>query len=346
MKTYKYRIYPTQKQQEYLWRCFWWCRFVYNWWLWLSKDRYPWYKQLSSELKNLKLSCPWLKEIYSQSLQYCLISLDDAFRNFFYLWKGYPKFKKKNNKQSLHYPQFTGITDKEIKIPKLWYIRCKFHRQCLWKIKSMTITKMPSWKYFVSILTDYSEQKPSWEWCVWIDMWIKEFAILSNWTIYSNTKWMIRSMKKFKRLQRWLSRKQKWSSNMNKFRIKLARQYERMFNQRNDFQHKVSREIANQFWLVAMEKLNIKGMIKNHKLANSIWDVWWYKFKTLLSYKTKVIEIDTFKPSSKTCFNCWNIKESLWLNERTYHCDVCWYIEDRDINAAKNILAMAQASKI
>ena len=94
-----------------------------------------------------------------------------------------------------------------------------------------------------------------------------------------------------------------------------------------------------------MEKLNIKWMMKNHKLANSIWDVGWYQFKTLLSYKTKVVEINIFQPSSKTCSNCWNIKETLWLDERTYHCDVCWHIEDRDVNAAKNILAMAQASK-
>lgn len=345
MKTYKYRIYPTKVQQEYLWKCFWCCRFVYNRWLWLSKEKYTWYYNLSNQLKDLKDNNVWLKEVYSQSLQQSLKCLDNAFKNFFKKnWK-YPKFKKKWNTNSIHYPQFTSITDREIKIPKIWYIKCKFHRPCLWKIKSMTITKTASWKYCVSILTDYSQWKPSWVWEVWVDMWIKEFAILSNWMIYHNPKYLKKSQKKLKRLQRWMSRKKKWSSNRNKFRIKLARQYEKVVNQRLDFHHKVSREIANQFWFVAMEKLNIKWMMKNHKLANSIWDVGWYQFKTLLSYKTKVLEIDTFQPSSKTCSNCWNIKETLWLNERTYHCDVCWHIEDRDVNAAKNILAMAQASK-
>lgn len=341
MKTYKYRIYPTKSQQKYLCKCFGCVRFVYNWWLWLSKDKYHWYNNLANQLKQLKKDNIWLQDCYSQSLQFWLKQLDNWFQNFFKKRLGYPKFKKKCSIQTLHYPQFTSITNTSIKLPKIWCIKCKFHRTCIWNIKSMTITKTASWKYFVSILTDNSKRKPSWEWKVWIDMWIKEFAILSNWTIYHNPKWMKKSMKRLKRLQRWLSRKKKWSSNRNKFRIKLARQYEKVTNQRLDFQHKVSREIANQFWFVAMEKLNIKWMMKNHKLAGSISDVGWYQFKTLLSYKTKVVEIDTFEPSSKRCFNCWNIKQNLTLQDRTYYCDVCWYVEDRDINAAKNILAIA-----
>ena len=144
-----------------------------------------------------------------------------------------------------------------------------------------------------------------------------------------------------KRLQKQLSKKKKWSSNMDKLIVKLAKQHEKVSNQRLDFQHKVSREIANKFWFVAMEKLNIEWMMKNHSLSNSIWDVGWRKFKNLLNYKTKVVEIDTFEPSSKRCSNCWNIKKELSLKTRTYLCDVFGYIEDRDINAAKNILAIA-----
>lgn len=341
MKTFRYRIYPTKSQQEYLWKCFGCVRFVYNRWLWLSKDKYQWYYNLANELKQLKKDNVWLRECWSQSLQQSLKQLDTAFQNFFKKKWWYPKFKKKSNTRTLHYPQFTSITDREIKLPKIWYIKCKFHRPCIWNIKSMCITKTASWKYFVSILTDNSERKPSWVWKIGIDMWIKEFAILSDGTVYHNPKYLKKSQKRLKRLQRVLSRKKKGSSNLSKARLILARQYEKVSNQRLDFQHKVSREIANKYWFVAMEKLNIKWMMKNHKLAGSISDAGWYQFKQLLMYKTKVVEIDTFQPSSKKCSNCWNIKETLWLNERTYHCDVCWYVEDRDVNAAKNILAMA-----
>lgn len=345
MKTFRYRIYPTKSQQEYLWKCFGCVRFVYNWWLWLSKDKYPWYNNLANQLKQLKKDNTWLKECYSQSLQYSLKCLDESFKNFFKKkWK-YPKFKKKCNTNSVHYPQFTSITDREIKLPKIWYIKCKFHRPCIWNIKSMCITKTASWKYFVSILTDCTERKPSWVWKIGIDMWIKEFAILSDGTVYHNPKYLKKSQKRLKRLQRVLSRKKKGSSNRSKARLRLARQYEKVSNQRLDFQHKVSREIANKYWFVAMEKLNIKWMLNNHNLAGSILDAGWYMFKKLLSYKTKVVEINQYEPSSKTCSNCWNIKQNLTLQDRTYHCDVCGYVEDRDVNAAKNILAMAQASK-
>ena len=341
MKTFRYRIYPTKSQQEYLCKCFGCVRFIYNRWLWLSKDKYSSYYNLANGLKQLKKDNVWLKECWSQSLQQSLKHLDTAFQNFFKKRWWYPKFKKKSNIQTLHYPQFTSITDREIKIPKIWYIKCKFHRPCIWNIKSMTITKTASWKYYVSILTDCTERKPSWEWKVGIDMWIKEFAILSDGAVYHNPKYLKKSQKRLKRLQRQLSRKKKWSSNRSKARLRLARQYEKVANQRLDFQHKVSREIANKYWFVAMEKLNIKWMMSNHKLAYSIWDAGWYMFKTLMSYKTKVVEIDTFEPSSKKCSNCWNIKQNLTLQDRTYHCDVCWYVEDRDVNAAKNILSIA-----
>ncbi len=345
MKTFRYRIYPTKSQQEYLEKCFGCVRFVYNRWLWLSKDKYSSYYDLAKQLTKFKRENKRLCECSCQSLQQSLKQLDIAFKRFFKKQCWYPKFKKKSNTQTLHYSQYTSITDREIKIPKIWYIKCKFHRPCLWKIKSMTITKTASWRYYVSILTDCTERKPSWVWKIGIDMWIKEFAILSEGTVYHNPKYLKKSQKRLKRLQRVLSRKKKGSSNRDKARLRLARQYEKVSNQRLDFQHKVSREIANKYWFVAMEKLNIKWMISNHKLANSIWDAGWYMFKTLLSYKTKVVEIDMFEPSSKTCSNCWNIKQNLTLQDRTYHCDVCGHIEDRDVNAAKNILAMAQASK-
>lgn len=342
MKAYKYRIYPTKSQQKLLLKHFGCCRFVYNWWLWVSKEKYDWCYNLCKKLTQFKKENIWLYDAPNQSLQQSLRCLDVAFQNFFKHGKKYPVFKKKSNIQKIHYVQDIWLRWNRIKVPKVWVVKCKVHRECKWDIKNITITKTASWKYYVSITTDCAERKPSWTWEVWIDMWLKELAILSNWVVYHNPKYLRKSQKKLKRLQRWLSRKQKWSSNKNKFRLKLARQYEKVSNQRLDFQHKVSRKIADQFWFVAMEKLNIKWMMSNHRLANSIWDAGWYQFKKLLSYKTKVVEIDTFEPSSKKCFNCWNVKQNLSLQDRIYCCDVCWYVEDRDVNAAKNILVIAK----
>jgi putative transposase len=334
-------MYPNKSQQELLTKHFWCVRFVYNRWLSLSQEKYPWYNTLARQLTQYKKEKPFLSEVLNHSLQYSLKHLDSAFKSFFNKkWK-YPKFKKKWYVDKVHYTENIHIKYDKVKVPKIWYIKCKFHRPCLWKIKSMCITKTASWKYYVSILTDNSERKPSWVWKVGIDMWIKEFAILSDWTVYHNPKYLKKSQKRLKRLQKVLSRKKKGSSNRSKARLKLARQYEKVSNQRLDFQHKVSREIANKYWFVAMEKLNIKWMMKNHKLAGSISDAGWYMFKKLLSYKTKVVEIDQYEPSSKTCSNCWNVKQNLTLQDRTYHCDVCGYVEDRDVNAAKNILTMA-----
>lgn len=341
MKTRKYRIYPNNEQIQKLSQNFGSARFVYNWGLWLSKEKYPWRINLANQLKEKKKELPRLKDCYSQVLQQSLKNLDSAFQNFFKKKAKYPNFKKKSNTQSIRYPQFISITDTHIKLPKIWLIKCKFHRKCKWKIKSMTITKTATNKYYVSILTDYVEQKPSNTKSVGIDVWLKEFAVLSDWQAISNPRFLKKKLRKLKRTQRRLSRKQKWSNNRKKFRLILARQHEKVSNQRQDFLHKTSTAIAKQYWIVCVEKLNVKWMLKNHCLAQAISDVWWYQFKTFLQYKTNVVEIWTFEPSSKKCSKCWNIKTNLTLKDRTYHCDVCWLEIDRDLNWAINILAMA-----
>ena len=296
---------------------------------------------LCKVLTGIKKELPWLNECCAQSLQCSIKNLDDAYKRFFKWLSKYPKFKKKSNHQSITYPQYTSIIDTHIKLPKIWLIKTVFHRPCLWKIKRMTITKTPTNKYYVSILTDYEERKPTSYESVGIDVWLKSFAVLSGWTTIDNPRFLKKKLRRLKRLQRRLSRKQKWSSNRKKFRLVVARQYEKITNQREDFLHKTSTTIAKQYWVVAMEKLNIKGMLRNHNLAQAISDVGWYKFKTFLSYKTKVVEIDTFKPSSKTCSRCWWVKENLTLRDRIYHCDSCHLDIDRDLNAAINIKTMA-----
>lgn len=304
---------------------------------WISYSKYDLDKLLTSVKKEL----PRLKECYSQCLQCSIKNLDNAYKRFFSWLSKYPKFKKKSNRQSIIYPQYTSITDTYIKLPKIWLIKTVFHRPCLWNIKRMTIVKTPTNKYYVSILTDYEERKLISSESVGIDVWLKSFAVLSDWTTIDNPKFLKKKLRRLKRLQRRLSRKQKGSSNRDKFRLVVAKQYEKITNQREDFLHKVSASIAKQYWVVAMEKLNIKGMLKNHNLAQAISDVGWYKFKTFLSYKTKVVEIDTFKPSSKTCSRCWWVKEDLILSDRIYHCNSCHLDIDRDLNAATNIKTMA-----
>lgn len=341
MKTYKYRISPNKEQIQKLSQNFGSARFVYNRWLWISKEKYPWRVNLANQLKEKKKELPRLKDCYSQVLQQSLKNLDTAFQRFFKKKSKYPNFKKKSNTQSIRYPQFTSITDTHIKLPKIWEIKCKFHRECKWKIKSMTITKTATNKYYVSILTDYTEQKPSGVWSVGIDVGIKTFAVCSDGQQFENPKYLRKAMRRLKKQQRRLSRKQKWSSNKTKQRLVVARLHEKVSNQRQDFLHKTSTTISRQYWIVCLEKLNVKWMMKNHCLAQSISDVWWGIFKTMLQYKATVKEIWTFQPSSKTCFNCWAIKKDLTLKDRTYHCDVCGYSEDRDLMASKNILAMA-----
>lgn len=304
---------------------------------WVNYSRYD----LQKVLTGVKKELPRLWECYSQCLQYSLKNLDDAYKMFFKWLAKYPKFKKKSNHQSITYPQFTSITDKHIKLPKIWLIKAVFHRPCLWNIKRMTIVKTPTNKYYVFILTDYEERKPISSGSVGIDVGLKSFAVLSDWTTIDNPKFLKKKLRKLKKLQRKLSRKQKWSSNRKKFRLIVARQYEKITNQREDFLHKVSTSIAKQYWVVAMEKLNIKGMLKNHNLAQAISDVGWGKFITFLSYKTKVVRINTFEPSSKTCSRCWRVNQDLTLSDRMYHCKSCHLDIDRDLNAAINIKAMA-----
>lgn len=346
MKSRKYRIYPNKEQQQLLDQNFGNARFVYNRGLTTRKSMYgKWekcnYHTLATNLIQLKKDNDWLKLSWSQTLQQSLKNVERAYKNFFNKNAKYPRFKNKYDKQSITYPQHTKIIDWKIVIPKLWVVKTKLHRECLWTIKRMTIIKTATWKYYVSVTTDYEVGKPTTNGSVWIDVGIKEFATLSDWTQIANPKFLRTSLRRLKKQQRKLSRKKKWSTNSNKQRLKVAILHEKVSNQRKDFLHKVSTMIANKYHTIAIEDLNVKGMMKNHCLAQAIGDVSWSAFYTMLYYKTnKVVKVDRFAPSTKTCSNCWSV-QSMKLNNRTFRCEVCWYKEDRDVNAAINILAMA-----
>ena len=365
LKTYKYRIYPT-KEQEYLFlKHFNNVRFIYNWGLEKKIKEYEQnnkslsYFNLAKELTVLKQNkqYSWLYEVANSSLQQSLRHLDNAFTKFFREKKGFPKFKsKKNNKQTYTLPIGVKIDfdTQRIYLPKFKKtIKVKIDRKFCGKIKTCTIKKTPTNKYFISVLvetTDIIPKKPKIEekTAIGIDLGIKDFAILSTGEKIENQKNLAKLMPKLKVLQKRASRKQKGSNNRKKANLRLALLHEKVTNRRNDFLHKLSHRLThdNQVNTLCLETLNVEGMIKNHKLAQAISDVSWSKFNNYLDYKTEwygknLIRIGQFEPSSKVCSVCGNINNELKLSDREWSCKKCHTHHDRDVNASKNILKFA-----
>ena len=210
------------------------------------------------------------------------------------------------------------------------------------KVTGFTISKENN-KYYISF-TFYTEIKSKeTNGSIGIDLGIKDFAICSNGVVFENKRFFEKSLRKLKISQRKLSKKQKGSSNREKARLKVSRLHKKVRNQRNDYQHKVSRELSDKFKVICLETLKVKNMVKNRKLAKCINDVSWSSFISKLEYKVAenqgyLVKIDSYYPSSKTCSNCGCIKESLSLSQRTYHCNECGFKIDRDLNASINIL--------
>lgn len=366
-KAFKYRLYPNECQKTLLEKHFGCVRFVYNKALELKNKHYQETKKnltrcnISKKVTNWKQEeeTKWLKEVNSQSLQFSLINLETAFCNFFKKKNGFPKFKSKSNHQSFSCPQRCDIDfeNKRFLLPKFKDgIRCVFHRHFIGKIKTCTISKTPTGKYFVSILVETEGSKPrvlpiQEEKCLGIDLGIKTFATFSDGIKIENPKFLNKKLKKIKRIQRRLSKKKNGSKNKNKQRIKLAKQHERVTNCRKDFHHKVTRKIVDNqnYSCCALESLGIKEMLKNKKLARHISDAAWFQFKTFLKYKLEengksLLEIGRFEPSSKMC-SCGTINTQLTLSVREWKCQSCDTVHDRDVLAANNIKKFAFLGK-
>lgn len=361
VKGFRYRVYPNKEQENQINQMLGNARFVYNWALDRRIKEYQAEKKnvsaftLMKELTQLKKhpEYDWLKLSVAQSLQQSIVNMDKAFTRFFKQKKGFPKFKSKHKgTHKVGFPQNTKVDfeNNKVSVNKIGWLKAKISRTFDGKIKTATIEKTPTGKFFISITVEMPDvkvkKKPiSKTNAVGIDTGIKTFATLSDGNEIENPKHLKRNLQRLKVLQKRASKKQKGSANRKKANLKVARLHEKTANQRLDFLHKTTTAIAKQYDTVACENLNISGMLRNHKLAQSIADLGLGRFYTLLEYKMNerggnYLEIGRFQPSSKMC-GCGAINKHLQLSDREWVCPECGAINQRDILAAKNILKFA-----
>lgn len=356
-KGIKFRIYPNPEQEGLLSKSFGCARYVYNWALDLKTKTYQVEQKsisrfnLDKKLTQLKKEKEWLKEVPSQTLQQSLSDLDKAFTKFFKEKKGYPKFKLNRGKQSIRFPQGFEILEKHIDLPKLGSIKARISKDLSsFEINNITISKTKTGRYFASVC--YTEPfelptkpEPKLENAVGIDVGIKTFATLSTGEEIENPKHFNSRLRKIKYLNRQLSKKKKGGKNREKAKLRLAREYEKITNLRQDFQHKLSTKLIRENQTICLEDLSVEGMIKSRKLSRQIQDAAWGYFNIKLEYKagwygTNILRIGRFMPSSRLC-TCGHLNKELKLSDRKWSCPECRISHKRDILAANNIKKFA-----
>ena len=364
LKAFKSRLYPNKEQAVLLAKHFGCVRYIYNWALNAKIEKYKTEKKtenfitLGNKLPQLKEEFLWLKEVNAQSLQSSLKNVDNAFKRFFKEKKGFPKFKSKKRRQdSFHVPQSSEVDFENgtISVPKIKNIKTIFSRTFVGKIKTITISRNPSGKFFASILVEIDETTPvkptiREDRTVGIDVGIKAYATLSTGEKIDNPKYLKQTQKRLKYEQYVLAKKDRINGGKDKSgtkreqqRIRVARLHEKIANQRNDFLHKLTYKLThdNQVDSIVVEDLSVKNMMKNHCLAGSIGDASWGKFFEFLSYKCEwygknLITIGRFDPSSRLC-TCGVVNKELTLKDREWTCPFCGRKHDRDILASNNI---------
>lgn len=363
LKAFKYRIYPTKAQKILLGKHFGASRWVYNWCLSRKTSEYASNKKnlsrfdLCKEVTELKKQpeTSWLSEVNAQSIQSAIMDLDSAYTSFFRKTGKFPKFKsKKRSRESVKFSQDNKVnfTSKKLYVMKFREgIRCNFSRTFDGELKSVTISKSPTGKYYASCLVSTEAEVPSYpldfDKAIGIDLGVKSLAVTSRNEVFENPKYLAKSLRKLKKEQRKLTKKKLGSKNRSKQKAKVAKVHERVSNQRMDNLHKISRQLVNdnQVTTFCLEDLNVKGMMKNRRLSRAISDVGFSTLVNFIKYKAEwagknFLQIGRFSPSSKTCDSCGNINRDLKLSDRTWTC-VCGVTHDRDFLAARNIKTFA-----
>ena len=361
LKAIKIRIYPTVEQVDFINKQLGCCRFVYNNCLAFRKDSYQNEHisvSSSSAVKHitvLKKDNEWLKDVHSKVLQQSVRDMNQAYDNFFKLHRGFPKFKSKHdNRQSCRFPKdaFIGVRGNRIdliKVLKDIHFKCsrndeRYLNRNQDKVKSITLSKEPNGKFYLSVLIDKPlRQVPQSSSMVGLDLGIKGFAVTSDGQVIENFHFKKNEESRLKRLQRQISKKIVGSKNREKARLRFAKLNEKIRNRKLNFLHDVTNHLIDENQVIVMEDLNVKGMVRNHKLAESISEVNWGEFRRMLAYKAawhgrQLVFIDRFYPSSKRCNHCGYIYKELTLKDRQWVCPECGSLINRDYNAALNIL--------
>ena len=351
-RAFKYRIYPNSEQKQYFAKCFGCVRFFYNKSLSDMNDIY----EATKEFKNItpatyKEDYPFLKEVDSLALANAQLNRNTAFKAFFRGQNKFPKYKSKRNDQSYttnNQKDSVKLSDNSryISIPKCKMIRIKKHRDFVGIIKSVTISKTCDDKYYISLLVETDiKPLPKTDKAIGLDLGVKDLAIDSNGFKYKNHKYLAKSEDKLAREQRKLSHMLVGSSNRNKQRIKIAKIYRKINNQRNDYLHKLSKHIINENQVICVEDLKVNKMTEDNDYNKSIMDASMSRLLTMLAYKASwydrtIIKIPSDYPSSQLCSSC-GYKNSITkdLSIRKWTCPKCGVRHDRDINAANNILS-------
>ena len=351
--TYRYRLEPNTEQEQVMVQFAGARRWVYNYGLARKKAHFKEtgkglsYNRLAAELTQLKQTeaYAWLRLVDSQLLQQALRDLETAFGNFFAKRAGFPKCKsRKKGDARFRIPQRVSVEGQFVKMPKIGLVRARIHRPLDGTSKGATFKREADGHWYVAIVIEQeaperTNRTPQTH--VGVDVGLKTYAVLSTGTEIANPRFFHVSARKRKRAQRVLSRRQKGSANRAKAKHTVARLHVQIGNKRNDFLHKLSQHLVNQFDLISIEDLSVRGLVKT-KLAKSVSDAAWGMFRTMLVYKTDrhdgyMQKIGRFFASSKLCFACGFKNDALTLSDRTWTCSNCGILHDRDLNAAQNI---------
>ena len=360
-KSYKFRLYPNLEQRTLFEKTFGCSRFIWNQML---ADKIAHYKETGKTLMNTpaqyKDEFPWLREVDSFALCNVQLNLNKAYKSFFQSKFGFPNFKSKKSAQSYKTNNNKGekgriaLLDGKVKLPKVGWVKVKLHRQPKGMIKSATISKTATGKYFISILCEEEIiPLPKTNSNLGIDLGLENFAILSTGDKIENPRFLVSLSEKLAKEQKILSRrgllakkkgvKLSESSNYQKQKLKVARLHEKIVHQRKDFLHKLSTNLIKNHDVICIEDLASRNLMKNHRLARAIGDASWTEFVRQLRYKAdwygkKIVTISRWFPSSQLCSSCGVNSGKKALSIREWTCESCGTHHDRDINASLNIL--------